>query len=100
MNSKEMATASLADYEIALKSVVTAQSSVHMFEVGTMTLPSGDKWDITVCVMSEPIRKLIEPLIRQGIPGMTESYAKVIPGGNAYNPDAAKENGQRKGEPN
>jgi hypothetical protein len=43
-----------------------------------MALPSGEKWGICCIVMSEPIAKLIEPLLMVGYPAMAESYRRGL----------------------
>lgn len=63
MTSEEMAKSKLDDLAIALRAVVTGESMAHFFEAGTMRLPNGQKWRVTVGVFCEPAAFVAEGVI-------------------------------------
>lgn len=63
------------DLRIALRTILNG-GAAHYFNIGSQPLPSGQRWDVVACIMSEPIARLVET-VTGGVDKMNSSYAKL-----------------------
>lgn len=69
--------AATPNLKIALRNVLSSRDHAAMFDAAYMPLPSGQQWQVSIAVMSEPFAAIATPILSIGMNAMMRSFEKL-----------------------
>lgn len=60
-----------------IRDVFSGVSPCNFLEIGKMPLPTGQEWQVVICIMNEAFAAVAAPTLLTGIPGLMDAYKKA-----------------------